>query len=281
MHFGAVVGEACATFASTNIDDMFVLITFFAEASKSRTMTPLKIIVGQFLGFSVIVAISMIGFAVSLALPPEPIGFLGLLPILLGCWRFCSLFCPKTEDDDISTTDSLKSVLQVALVTIMNGGDNISTYVPLFSQAKGVQIAIYIIVYYILLGLWCLAAFLVMRQRHILAFAEKYVDYFLPFLYVGLGTFILVKSKCYPWAIEKIDNSTNATVGRGTMAGVTAFILLTAICAMLLHVIRRNKSPSMDVESIPEEPSESTMESIEAPGKSINTETMNAQGLRI
>lgn len=45
----------------------------------------------------------------------------------------------------------------------MNGADNIGTYVPLFSRAKGAEIAVYVVTYYILLGLWCLAAFLIMK----------------------------------------------------------------------------------------------------------------------
>jgi cadmium resistance protein CadD (predicted permease) len=67
---------------------------------------------------------------------------------------------------------NFKNVSEVAIITVMNGGDNIGTYVPLFSQAHKVDIAIYVVTYYILLGFRCLAAFLVMRQRHILALAR-------------------------------------------------------------------------------------------------------------
>lgn len=37
------------------------------------------------------------------------------------------------------------------------------TYVPLFSQAKGAEIAVYVVIYYILLGVWCFAA--VLRRK--------------------------------------------------------------------------------------------------------------------
>ncbi|CEJ92418.1 hypothetical protein VHEMI08072 [[Torrubiella] hemipterigena] len=242
MNFGESIGEACATFAITNIDDMFVLVTFYAEASTSRTLSAWKITLGQLLGFTVIIIISMIGFGVSLVLPPEPIGFLGLLPILLGLWNFAKLFQDDDDDDtEITTTATLKGIFKVALVTLMNGGDNIGTYIPLFSQIEKSAIAIYIVTYYILLFLWCLAAYLVMRQRHILAFVQKYVEYLLPLLYIGLGIFILIKSKCYPWAIEKINESTGSTPGEGTLAGVTTFILLVATCAMAWYTVAKRK----------------------------------------
>lgn len=88
----------------------------------------------------------------------------------------------------------------------MNGGDNIGTYVPLLSQAKGAEIAVYVVVYYILLGMWCFAAWLLMGQKHVLRLVEKYMNWVIPFLYMGLGIYITVKSDCYPWSIEHIDN---------------------------------------------------------------------------
>ncbi|KAK8045397.1 hypothetical protein PG993_005421 [Apiospora rasikravindrae] len=243
MQFGPTLGEACATFAITNIDDLFVLITFFAEATTSRTISPLKIVLGQYIGFTVIVAISMIGFGVSLVLPPEPIGFLGLLPILLGIWKFTNLFLPETEEPtEVTTAATVKGVLKVALVTLMNGGDNIGTYIPLFSQVERTAIAVYVVTYYILLGFLCLAAWLVMRQKHILALVQKYVDYAIPLLYTGLGIFIIVKSECYPWTIDQINESTGSSPGQGTMAGVTTFILLAATCAMAWYTVAKRKT---------------------------------------
>jgi hypothetical protein len=54
MQFGKSIGIACSSFAITNIDDIFVLVTFFSEASTSKTMTPLRITLGQYIGFTVL-----------------------------------------------------------------------------------------------------------------------------------------------------------------------------------------------------------------------------------
>lgn len=245
MQFGNAIGTACSSFAITNIDDIFVLVTFMAEASTSHTLTPLKVTIGQYVGFTVIVIVSMIGFGVSIVLPSEPIGFLGLLPILLGLWNMLGFFYPDGDDDDavqVSTVDGMKSIFKVASVTVMNGGDNIGTYVPLFSQVRGAEIAVYVVVYYILLGLWCLVAFLVMRQKHILKVAQKYANYVVPFLYVGLGIYILVKSDCFPWSIEHINASRGGHLGRMIMAVVTTGLLLLCIGGMWLLRIRKKRA---------------------------------------
>lgn len=240
MQFGKSIGTACSSFAITNIDDMFVLATFFAEASTSKTITPLKITIGQYIGFTVIIIVSMIGFGVSLVLPSEPIGFLGLLPILLGIWKLFDLFMPTEEEEtEKSNFAGVKSILKVSTVTVMNGGDNIGTYIPLFAQAKGGEIAVYVVTYYILLGVWCLVAFLIMKQKHILRLAEKYANIVVPFLYVGLGVYVVVKSSCYPWSIEHIDASTSALPGKAVMAIVTTFVFLICIAAMLWLKLRK------------------------------------------
>ena len=100
MPNGNALLTACSTFAITNIDDLFILVTFFAEATTGKTLTPFTIVAGQYVGFSIILAISMIGFGIAVVLPTEPIGFLGLLPILLGFWGLLELLIRTKEEDD-------------------------------------------------------------------------------------------------------------------------------------------------------------------------------------
>ncbi|CZR50193.1 uncharacterized protein PAC_00065 [Phialocephala subalpina] len=261
MQFGKSIGIACSTFAITNIDDMFVLVTFFAEAATSKTVTPLKITLGQYIGFTIIVVISMIGFGVSLVLPSEPIGFLGLLPILLGIWKLLDLLFPAPEgeeDNEKSKLAGMKSILKVSVITLMNGGDNIGTYIPLFSQAKGAEIAVYVVVYYILLGVWCLVAFLIMRQKHVLLLVERYMQWAIPILYMGLGVYIIVKSACYPWSIEHINDKVSSHPGKTIMSVVTTALLLLCTSAMLWLKLRKKEpqpvsgvSPSLNENALP------------------------------
>lgn len=253
MQFGKEIGVACSSFAITNIDDMFVLVTFFAEATTSNVMTPLKITVGQFIGFTVIIVISMIGFGLALVVPSEPIGFLGLLPLLLGVWKAIDDLLIPTEDEEPENTNaaSMKSIFKVASITLINGGDNIGTYIPLFSQAKGIEIAVYVVVFYILLGVWCLVAYLIMGQKRFLHLVQKYIHWVIPFLYIGLGIFIIVKSECYPWSVEQIDKSVAAQPGKLILGIVTAFLLLVCIIAMVWFKLRKRSAQPTSIDGDP------------------------------
>ncbi|KAF8806012.1 putative cadmium resistance transporter [Phlegmacium glaucopus] len=242
--FGKAVGVACASFAITNIDDMFILITFFSESTTSKTLTPWRIVLGQYIGFTVIVTISLIGFGVSFLFATEPIGFMGFLPLLLGVWKALNLIpaFKEAEEDDTSSIAGVRSVLKVAVITVVNGGDGIGIYVPLFSQTHKINIAIYVIVYYILLGFWCLIAFLFMKQKHILALAQKYIRVVIPLLYIGVGLYIVINSSCYPWSIQEINLKISTHPGKVILSVVTTFFLVISIGVMVwVKLVRRRK----------------------------------------
>jgi cadmium resistance protein CadD (predicted permease) len=245
MPNGNALLTACTTFAITNIDDLFILVTFFAEATTGKTLTPLTIVVGQYVGFSIVLAISMIGFGIAVVLPTEPIGFLGLLPVLLGFWSLLDLLVHTEDegDDEVEVgVGGWKAMSKVAAVTVVNGGDNMGTYIPLFAQASKGEIAIYLVTYYILLGVWCGVAWLVMQQKDVLQLAEKYASFVVPFLYMALGVAIMVKSKCYPWLGGRIDAETEVS-GLVVLALTTTAFLVLCAGGMVLFKLRQRRRP--------------------------------------
>lgn len=107
--------------------------------------------------------------------------------------------------------------------------------------------------YYILLGVWCLVGFLIMKEKHILSVAEKYVGFLIPFLYTGLGTYIVIKSDAYPWSIEHINISKPQPFGKVILATMTVFILLLSIGIMVSVKLARKRRAVAANESQPQE----------------------------
>ena len=169
----------------------------------------------------------------------------------------------EKEEEEGSRFAGFKSVFKVAIITLMNGGDNVGTYVPLFSQARKVDIAIYVVTYYVLLGLWCLAAFLVMKEKHILVLAQTYVRVVIPFLYIGLGMHIIVNSSCFPWSIQEISHKLPTHPGKIIMSVVTTFLLVVSIGAMV--TFKRRKSTRKSGAQPPRDNYECPLEEIPSP----------------
>ncbi|HEY4991358.1 MAG TPA: cadmium resistance transporter, partial [Nakamurella sp.] len=78
-----LVGQAVGMFAVTNIDDLLVLALFFGQAAGHQGAVR-RVVTGQYLGFGVILAASILGAYGASLLPSAVLPYLGLAPLALG-----------------------------------------------------------------------------------------------------------------------------------------------------------------------------------------------------
>src|SRR5258708_25982377 len=87
MDLSGPVGVGVVLFLSKVIDDLFVLLGFFALARfRAR-----NVVIGQYLGIGALVVVSVIGSLISLVLAPAYVGLLGVLPMLIGIQKLFHL----------------------------------------------------------------------------------------------------------------------------------------------------------------------------------------------
>lgn len=177
----AVLSASITTFAATNIDDAFLLTFFFA-----RRISPRRIVAGQYIGFAAIVGISLIGVGGALAIPRRWIHFLGLLPLALGITRLFQ--AQRTDSKD--TRAHTESVASIALLTLSNGADNISVYVPFFVIERA-NLLLILTVYAALVAFWCLVGRWLGNHPIILRFVDRWGHRAVPLVFIGLGIYVL------------------------------------------------------------------------------------------
>ena len=137
----ALVGLAFALFASTNVDDIFVLVGFFSDPR----LHVREIVIGQYVGITVLFGASVAVSMFSLVIPSAYMGLLGIAPIMIGVKKLLDLYrsCDRTKaslEAPLVSRGYMRTTT-VALVTIANGGDNISVYTPTFAIRSGHEIA--------------------------------------------------------------------------------------------------------------------------------------------
>jgi cadmium resistance protein CadD (predicted permease) len=250
---GLVIATAFLTYTLTDIDDLCLLIIFFARARiPSDQMCVSNVILGQTLGFSVLVAISLIGIVLGAFLPASYVSLIGFVPILMGlrmAWEeykdsCCNRNAPVATDEEkpdiepaaneiilcndnadigIALTqkppaepgespaasheeetianDSLLArgaravlknclspqTLEVCTITIANGGDNVSVYLPLFASYSAGGIIITIAVFYGMLVVWIALTYCFTNSKIISDFLSTYGEKVVPFFLIGLG----------------------------------------------------------------------------------------------
>ncbi|MBN3961601.1 cadmium resistance transporter [Nostoc sp. NMS8] len=190
------------TFIATNIDDIVILLLFFSQ--RDPNFRPRHIVAGQFLGFTVLLILSLPGLFGGLVFSKSWIGLLGLLPMSIGISSLVNReedstkeVVDTTEADEASKNTSFFSpqVYSMAAVTIANGSDNISVYIPLFASCNLESFLVIIGLFFLLLGVWCYAAYRLINNRVIADVLTRYVNNLVPFVLIALGTFIVLKSE--------------------------------------------------------------------------------------
>ena len=192
MDLCAATGLGIVLFASTNVDDIFVLLGFFSD----RRFTTRQIVAGQYGGIGALTAVSMIGSLISLILAPAYVGLLGLLPILIGIHKLWELRSGgnSPEDEELRAAGKgwLGRAATVAAVTAANGGDNIGIYTPLFASSTGAEIAVICMVFVLMTAVWLFLAHFLLNHRTLGAPIRRYGHRIVPFVLIALGLFILI-----------------------------------------------------------------------------------------
>lgn len=194
------ISTGTVAFSATNIDDFLMLTLFFSQISTAFRRR--HIVVGQYLGFTALVLVSIPGFLGGLILPHRWIGLLGLVPIAMGLNSWLNGESQESqvrEDAEVSEPSTLANVLSpqaysVAAITFANGSDNIGLYVPLFARSHWWSMVVILCVFFLLLGVWCYVADKLSHQRAIADVLTRYSSSFIPFVLIGLGIYIVLES---------------------------------------------------------------------------------------
>ncbi|MGD0733497.1 MAG: cadmium resistance transporter [Terracidiphilus sp.] len=189
-----IIGLAVVVFASTNVDDLLVLVAFFADPQFGTR----EVVLGQYAGIAVLFALGYAGSLLALVIPHAYIGLLGIIAIALGVKKLFALGRNEGQsnnllerhDDSLSQTHTVT----VALVTMANGADNIGVYLPTFAVQPGHAIGVFAIVFLVLTGLWCFLAHWLVFHSTFGSQIRRFANRITPFVLIGLGVLIMLQA---------------------------------------------------------------------------------------
>ncbi|NJL47559.1 MAG: transporter [Leptolyngbyaceae cyanobacterium SM2_5_2] len=211
-------------FAATNLDDIIILMLFFSQVGGA--LRKRHILAGQYLGFAALVALSLPGFFGQLLFPRPWLGLLGVVPIVLGMSQLLVVETGQEADDcdDALSPDSAglswlsPQTTGVAAITLANGGDNVGIYMPMFASSNGFELGLTLVVFFGLVGMWCLVAWRLATLGAMGTLLTRYGSQVVPFVLMALGGLILVDSHTLEYR--------GLTALALTMIGICAIYLL-------------------------------------------------------
>ena len=185
-----VVGVAAALFATTNVDDLVVLVAFFAD----RRFSPRQVVAGQFLGIVALVGASLLLAVAALALPVAWVGLLGVVPILLGVRKLLQLRADREGEAGPTALPrrGRSNVLAVASVTVANGGDNLGVYTPVFAVLEPGELLTTVVVFASMTAGWCGAGYALVANPLVGGRIRGAGQVLLPFVLIAVGVLVLL-----------------------------------------------------------------------------------------
>jgi cadmium resistance protein CadD (predicted permease) len=199
--FGNLIFLGVVAFVSTNIDDIFLLILFFSNYLKFPSH---QVVIGQYIGIGLLVAISIIISLISLVIPSFIIGCMGIIPIIIGIKKLIEYY-KQNKDPDTNSSSKNKlirttkfsmpslSFLSVATVTFSNGGYNIGIYTPLFASNNTIdQTVTLCIIFTIMTAVWCSVSYFLVNHSFLANSIQRTGHLILPFVLIGLGIYIMI-----------------------------------------------------------------------------------------
>jgi len=203
----SIIGISAAI--ATTFDDNIYLTAFFGKVN--HVFRPKHVILGEFIGFTVLVIASLPGFLGGLVLPEAWIGLLGILPIAIGISNLMSredqeetvqavsldfghAVESKRQKKSLLATLRDRQTYRVSAVAIANGGNNIGIYVPLFATTNLPSLSVILCVCYLTVGLWCFLSYNMTRNPLMAPVLARYGRKIFPFILILLGFSIMKES---------------------------------------------------------------------------------------
>jgi len=185
------VATVMALFAGTNVDDMVIISLLSASARAGRPPRDWQIWAGQYVGFGVLIGVSL-ALGRGLALAPERLLWvLALLPFGVGAFGLVSVIRSRRRGEQPKTPAPTAGMYGVAAITIIDGGDDLAAYTPFYATIRTGEIVVSVAVFAVIIAIWCLIGRRISRYKWVAEVIDDYGDWILPVTMMLLGVYVL------------------------------------------------------------------------------------------
>lgn len=185
-----IVGLAMATFLSTSVDNLLLLVGFLGSPGfRVRSM-----VVGY---VGAVLLVLAVGLAVSYAAdfaPNRYAGYLGLVPIGMGIARLYRVLRHRGDPAEVAVTPVTRGALSVGVVMIANSSDSLAAFVPLFAETREPFTFLIVAVGAFLSLFWCWLAHWITSHTSVQKPLQRWGAYVLPIMLILVGAYILTNT---------------------------------------------------------------------------------------
>ncbi len=189
----AVVLTAAVLFAATNADDIVVLTVLSISSRANGQPRPWHIWAGQYAGFAILIGVSLAAAAGLALIPLHWLWLLGLVPLGLGLYKLAAAIRAHRSGQQAFPT-AATGLTGVIGLTVVNGGDNLSAYIPVFRTSSATEIAVIVAVFLVGVALYCLVSIRFAGHRAVIQAVQRWGQWIVPVVFILIGFYIFYKT---------------------------------------------------------------------------------------
>lgn len=179
-------------YIATNIDNLLLLVVLQGANITRRR----DVLWGFFCASVAVIIVSLLGVVAGTVTGGKLVGYLGLVPLVLGCYMLFDLV-RKNDDADLPdaslAADGNRTVwFSTFLLLFSNSGDSIAVFLPLLAESRDAGPWLIVSSFLVMTLLWVLLSSLIVGQRTLAASIEKRARKIVPWVMIGVGIYILM-----------------------------------------------------------------------------------------
>ena len=198
-----IILTAMITFVATSIDEIPVFFMLYAKnvgKGKSKIIT-----LAYFIGTFLLITLGLFGAFGLMQIPVKwVIGLTGLLPLGMGIKVLI-----KGDDDEekaVATAHKHKTLwLQVLVITLALGADDLGVYIPLFTTLAGWEFLLMLLVFTIGTAILCFVSYRLTKIDQLMRFLEKQEHFIVGIVFIGIGIFVMFDCGTFSEIIELLN----------------------------------------------------------------------------
>lgn len=183
-----VIAVASGAFMATNLDNLVLMVALFGRYSDRRH----EVMFGYLSGMLIIAAITYYVGKLAGTAPVEYLGFLGVIPVIIGLVEVYRLFRNKgVVEDPVMPGVGSTAVAATLMAQLSNSTDTIITYSVLFSDANDLGDNLVLASFIGMALLIAAIAYMALRHPWLSRPLQHYGHYITPLILITVGMYVL------------------------------------------------------------------------------------------
>jgi len=186
-----LVGLVATSFVATNLDNLLLLVVLLGANAKRRS----AVLLGYICSAIAVIFASALGVAVGSMVGAGLIGYLGIVPLLLGCHMLYKSWtgghAEHEEIELLSNGTEPRIWLSTFILLFSNSGDSVAVFLPLLAESGRSAILIIVCSYLTMALLWAGLSYTISGQRSLALRIEQRSEKIVPWIMIAVGIYIL------------------------------------------------------------------------------------------